>query len=148
MTSTTIRFPYSVEVVNTGAVSLEIYNPDKDSYFKTGGTTVTAIDVYEGDYGYDLQFTALDVNGLPLNLEGGSVDFIMYDPDSDDIVFDGECAITDATAGKFVYTTDTTDFSSAGIYLAQVVIEVAGKVITIGGIKVYVLRKYNPEVLV
>ena len=137
---TTLRFPYQVSVVNEGAYRLTIYNPKTDTTLYAGGGKVADITVYEGDYGYDLQFTITDVDGNPVNLSGGSVTFKMAKPTSSSLKVNASCTITEPTAGRCVYTTQSSDFDEAGDYVAELEVNVAGKVITIGDINVYVKK--------
>jgi len=137
---TTLRFPFTVAVVNQGAYRLTIYNSKNNDTLYAGGGNVANITAYEGDYGYDLQFTITDVDGDPVNLSGGTVKFKMAQPSASTLTVDGTCTITSATAGQCAYTTVDGDFDTANDYEAELEITVGSKVITVSDINVYVKK--------
>jgi hypothetical protein len=120
MTATTLRFPFSVAIVNEGAYRLAIYNPKIDDTLYAGGGNVADITAYEGDYGYDLQFTVTDVDGDAVNLTGGTVKFKMAKPTGSSLDVEGTCVLTDPTNGRCVYTTQSADFATAGVLIIEV----------------------------
>ena len=158
---TTLRLPYSLSVsnkgalglsiinegelsnaiVNTGSLQLSIYNPKTDDTLQAGNGKMTTITVYEGDYGYDLQFTITDVDGDAFNLTGATVKFKMALPNSTTLKIDGECDIVVAGSGTCAYTTSSEDFDTSGTYDAELEITYTSpaKIYTIQGITVNVV---------
>ena len=132
----------TVAVVNEGAVRIDIYNPKTDNTLYAGGGHMATITAYEGDKGYDLQFTASDENGDPLNLTGGTIKFKMALPTSSTLKVDGVCVLVSPTAGTFAYTMTAADLDTSGDYNAEVEITLdsGAKVITIGDIDVDVKK--------
>jgi hypothetical protein len=158
---TTLRLPYSLTVTNqgelglavvdqgslsasithTGNLRVAVYNPKNDNTIYGGGDEVAEITAYEGDFGYDLQFTITDVDGNAFNLSGSTVKFKMASANATTLKIDGSCTITDASAGECAYTTVAADFDTAGEYEAEIEITFsASKIYTIGNIQVHVLR--------
>lgn len=138
---TTLRLPYSVSVVNQGGLRLEVYNPKTDNTLYAGGGNVAEINAWEGDYGYDLQFTVTDVDGDAFNLTGATVSFRMAKPTDSSLVVDSECTLdNDPTSGRCNYTVTSGDFDTEGYYEAELQIDVANKLYTIGDIEVYVKK--------
>jgi len=123
---TTLRFPYSVSIVNGGALRLTIYNPKIDETVYAGGDDVADITVYKGDYGYDLQFTITDVDGDPINLTGATITFRVAAYDDSELLVNGSCVIVVAADGTCVYTTASGDFDDADDYEAELRIVYGG----------------------
>jgi len=158
----TLRFPYSFSTVNSGdlsttvvntgdlsftavndgALRLTIYNPKINDTLYAGGGKVADMTVYEDDYGYDLQFTVLDVNSNAFNLTGATVKFQMAKPSSTALKVNGTCTLVTPSAGTCAYTTTSGDFDTLGDYVAQLLITVSGKQYTIGDLNVYVKKQF------
>jgi len=145
-----LRFPYSTTVINQGSLSntisnegalqLSIYNPKVNETIQVGGENMAVINVYEGNYGYDLMFTISDVDGNPFNLSGATISFRTAKLGASALTVDAECTIVVAGDGTCVYTTVDGDFDVSGMYAAELQIEVASKVYTIGDMQVNVIK--------
>jgi len=123
-----------------GYLGLAIYNPKTDNIISVGGIVMTTITAYRGDYGYDLMFTVTDSTGAAFDLSlASSVTLVVGELDGSDVKFSEACNVTVPAEGKFVYTTQATDFDTTGDYLMQVVIAFTSKQYTIGGMTLSVV---------
>ena len=145
-----LRMPYKltvsnegalqVSISNEGALKLDIYNPKTDDTLQAGINKVATITGYEGDYGYDLMFTVTDVDDNAFNLTGATVKFKMASHTATTLKIDGTCTLVVAASGTCAYTVVSGDFDTTGDYKAELEITISGKVYTIQGIDVCIIR--------
>lgn len=102
----------------------------------------TQITVTQGDYGYNINFTLQTSTGAIFDLTGASgLKFRTQLVGSITLNSSGAMAIDNATAGTCHYTVASTDFTTAGVYNAQIQVTFAAEVITFSNLQVEVLPK-------
>lgn len=91
--------------------------------------------VNKGDYGFDIIITITDENGNVQNLSGldlTSTKFKVWKPGDTTNKIDATVQFyTDGTDGKLRYTVQQGDFDTEGVYLAEIKLVWANKVITV-----------------
>jgi hypothetical protein len=102
----------------------------------------TQISVVQDDYGYSLPFTLQDNAGNVVDLTSATSVKFNCQLDSDyPQQFDNNMVVTSAAAGQCKYVVVQTDFPTAGVWNAQIVVSYTGEVITFDGIQITVASK-------
>jgi hypothetical protein len=95
------------------------------------------VEVSAGDYGYDLEFLALDSTNSPVDLSGAAITVVFEKRGSQTAAITKTATITDAAGGKFKVTVQQGDFTEVGaIYdvKARIQYPSQGKVVTAKGV--------------
>lgn len=98
------------------------------------------IEVIQGDYGYDINFTLQDDDGNIENITGATLTFKAQRQGSSTINVSGTMTIVDGASGQCKYTVQNGDFDEAGEYYAEIELN-AGKVVTWSGFTVVVAKQ-------
>jgi len=88
------------------------------------------MDLIQGDYGFDLNFTITDSNSSALDLTNSSIKFKMAKVGASTSTVDGTCTIDDASSGTCHYTVQSGDLSETGSYKWEVEVTYTGKIVT------------------
>ena len=96
--------------------------------------------VVAGDYGYDIPFTLEDYNGDAVDITGyTNVSFKVADTlTASTCNLIGTCSVVSASVGSITYTIADGDFSTAGIYPAEVEVTFSSEVLTFRNLEVKV----------
>jgi len=92
---------------------------------------MTVVQLVRGDALYNLTLTMTDSDGSAVDVSGATVKFraSKYGNTTTDV--DGTCTTTQATSGICVYTITTRDFTTVGLYMAELEATYGtGKIIT------------------
>lgn len=101
----------------------------------------TLIGVVQNNYGYTLSFTCQDANGVTVDLTGATLSFHAQLESDPTVKFANAMAIVGApTNGQCSYTVQQADFTIAGVYNAQIVVNSTGEVISFPGISITVTQ--------
>jgi hypothetical protein len=85
------------------------------------------ITIPKADKGYTITLTAQDDTGVAKSLAGYTVTLQTWLPETPDtIVLSGTCTVTDATNGICTYTLAATDFATANVYHARLLLTKTG----------------------
>jgi len=100
---------------------------------------VVTTEVSAGDYGYDLQFLAVDDNNSPVDLSGASITVVFEKRGEAVASVTKTGTVTDAAAGKFKVTISSGDFSEVGaVYDVKARIQYMDERITAKGVVIIV----------
>jgi len=98
------------------------------------------IEVWQGDYGYDINAQLTDDEGNPFDLTGYTVVVRAAVQDATTKKWDRTCTITDATNGKVKWTVQSGDFDTAGEILTLTFVATkTGVEVSFGGLQIKVL---------
>ena len=94
--------------------------------------------VVAGDYGYDVPFTLEDYNGDVVDLTGYSgVKLKVADTlTAATCNLIGTCSVVDEDAGSVSYTVANGDFSTAGVYPAEIEVTFDSKILTFRNLEI------------
>lgn len=81
---------------------------------------MTNIKVVQSDKLYDLNFTLQDSSGGVVNITGATLLLKVQKEHEPSLKFSGSMAIVSGAAGTCKYTVQTSDFTEAGRYLAEI----------------------------
>jgi len=102
--------------------------------------TTKTLYVVAGDYGYDVSFTLEDYNGDAVDLSGySSVSLKVADTltaAACNII--GDCTVISEDDGSITYTVADGDFSTAGLYPAEVEVTFSSKILTFRNLEIKV----------
>lgn len=104
---------------------------------------MTEITVVQGDYGYDINFILQDANGGVFDLTGYSALLFRGQLSTQiSLKFSGAMTVVSASSGTCKYTVALGNFSSSGVYNAEIQVTFAsGAIVTFSDIQVSVQPK-------
>ncbi len=74
----------------------------------------------KSDYGYELTFSVQDANGAAYDLSASTVTFKAWSPlTPSTLIVNATCSKSTTVTGQCTYTIASTDFTTAGQYLAE-----------------------------
>lgn len=83
---------------------------------------ITTINIVQGDYGYNLNFTLQDNSGAAINLTGAALTLKVQQWGQDVVKFTGNMVVDVAASGTCHYVVASTDFDQEGKYKAEIVV--------------------------
>lgn len=94
------------------------------------------IEVFQGDKGYDINFTLKDADDVVIDISGATLLLNVQKQGEATVKFAGAMSIVSGTAGTCKYTPAATDFDEVGDYYAEIQITFSGgtKILTLGDI--------------
>lgn len=102
----------------------------------------TLIKTYEGDVGYDLNFTLQDSAGAAVDITGSTLKLKAQRIGAAALDIDASMAIVSGTAGTCKYTVASGQLATAGDYYAEIEVTFAGgKIVTYGDFVIRVLKQ-------
>ena len=102
---------------------------------------MTTIYIPSSDAGFNLGFTIKDANGSAYNLTGYTIKLKVWRAGQPGLLLlNGSCDIDNATVGTCHYTITATDFTSVGIFKAELELTKIGVIESTGSFDIEVIE--------